>query len=251
GSGWNALSTRLARELDFARVGRVAAEKALASAKPRALEPGRYTVVLEPAAAGELFEYLAGALDRRAVDEGRSCFVGKRSQQIINGRLSLTSDPRTTPMLPFDGEGLALAPRWWVKNGVLEELRVSRYWAQKQGLSPTGSYDGAEVSAGDASRAQLLAGVKRGVLITRIWYSNLVDPQTLLITGLTRDGTFLIEDGAIAAPVKNFRLNQSVLDALFNVDAVGAERESPGSSAWKVPALRTHDFLLASQSDAV
>lgn len=251
GSGWHVLSTRQRSELDFARVGRVAAEKAVASAKPRSLEPGRYTVVLEPAAAGELFEYFTGALDRRALDEQRSCFMGKVGAKVISERLTLTSDPRTTPMLPFDGEGLALAPRTWVKAGVLQELRISRFWARKQGLTPTGSYDGCEVLAGDTPRTALLGGVKRGVLITRLWYSNLVDPRTLLITGLTRDGTFLIEDGAIAAPVRNFRINQSVLDALAGVDAVSTERESPGASAWKLPALRTHDFLLASQSDAV
>ena len=89
------------------------------------------------------------------------------------------------------------------------------------------------------------------MLVTRFWYSNVVDPKTLSITALTRDGTFLIEDGVISSPIKNFRINQSVIDALAKVDAVSNDRESPGQSAWKIPAMRTHDFLFASQSDAI
>ena len=153
-------------------------------------------------------------------------------------------------MLPFDGDGFPLAPRTWVNAGVLESLAVSRYWAKEKKLEPTGWYGGYEVSPGQSSRAQLLSGIKRGVLITRLWYSNLVDPKTLAITALTRDGTFLIEDGVVTSPIKNFRINQSVIDALAKVDAVSSERESPDST-WKVPALRTHEFLLASQSEAV
>lgn len=154
-------------------------------------------------------------------------------------------------MLPWDGEGLPRPARTWVERGVLRELSVSRYWAKQRGLAPTGGYDGAALLPGEVSRAQLLAGVTRGVLISRIWYSNLVDPKTLLVTGLTRDGTFLVERGEVVGPVKNFRLNQSVLDAMRQVDAVGREVERVGSPTWSAPALRTHDFLLASQSDAV
>lgn len=251
GSGWSSLSTRQRALLDFASVGRIAAQKALASAKPKALEPGRYTVVLEPAAAGELFEYFVGSLDRRAVDEGRSPFTGKVGQKLVSELITLRSDPKTTPMLPYDGDGIALAPRTWVNAGVLETLSVSRYWAREKKLEPTGSYTGFEVAPGKSTREQLLSEIKRGVLVTRFWYSNIVDPKTLAITALTRDGTFLIEDGVVTSPIKNFRINQSVIDALAKVDAISSDRESPGSSAWKLPALRTHEFLLASQSEAV
>lgn len=251
GSGWAALGTRQRALLDFAAVGRTAAQKAVASAKPKTLEPGRYTVVLEPAAVGELLEYFTGSLDRRAVDEGRSPFAGKLGQKLVSELITLKSDPKTTPMLPFDGDGLALAPRTWVKAGVLESLAVSRYWAKEKQVEPTGSYSGFELSPGESSRAQLLTGIKRGVLITRFWYSNVVDPKTLAITALTRDGTFLIEDGVVTTPIKNFRINQSVIDALAKVDAVSSDRESPGASAWKIPAMRTHEFLLASQSEAI
>lgn len=251
GSGWAVGSSRQRAGLDFAAVGRLAAQKAVASAKPKSLEPGRYSVVLEPAAVGELFEYFTGSLDRRAVDEGRSPFTGKLGQKLVSELVTLTSDPKTTPMLPFDGEGTALAPRTWVKNGVLESLAVSRFWAKQKTLEPTGSYSGFELAPGQATRAQLLTGIKRGILVTRFWYSNVVDPRTLAITALTRDGTFLIEDGVVTTPIKNFRINQSVIDALAKVDAVSSDRESPGSSAWKIPAMRTHEFLFASQSEAV
>jgi predicted Zn-dependent protease len=104
---------------------------------------------------------------------------------------------------------------------------------------------------GQSTREELVKGVKRGILVTRFWYSNIVDPKTLAITALTRDGTFLIEDGAITTPIKNFRINQSVIEALAKVDAVSNEQVSPGSSAWKLPSLRTHEFNFASQSEAV
>lgn len=251
GSGWSGLNTRQRATLDFAAVGKTAAQKAVASAKPKSLDPGRYTVVLEPTAAGELFEYLTSNLDRRAVDEGRSPFTGKVGQKLFSELITLRSDPKTGSMMPYDHEGTPLTARTWVKAGVLEELNVSRYWARKQKLAPTGNYDGFEVSPGTASREQLLSGIKRGILVTRFWYSNLVDARSISITALTRDGTFLIEDGQIAAPIKNFRINQSVIEALANVDAVSSDRQSTRSSAWKLPALRTHDFQFASQSDAV
>jgi predicted Zn-dependent protease len=251
GSGWNAVGTRNRAELDFAKVGRIAAQKALRSAKPRAIEPGRYTVVLEAAATADLLWYLVTALDRRSVDEGRSAFVGKLGTRVVDERFTLRSDPRSTPMLPFDAEGSALAPRTWIDKGVLKELTVGRYWAKKRGFAPTGAYDGYELAAGDTAPDLLLKGIKRGVLITRLWYSNLIDAKTLSITALTRDGTFLIEDGVVTQPIKNFRINQSVLAALDAADAVGNVSEVTWSSVWRVPSIRTHDFLLASASDAI
>lgn len=251
GSGWAGASTRWKADLDLGRIGQVAAEKAVASAKPKALAPGRYTVILEPAATTELLEFLLGSLDRRATDEGRSPYAGE-PKPVGSKLITLRSDPasKETPMLPWDGEGLPRTPRTWVEQGELRALRVSRYWAKKQGLAPTGHYDGAALVPGSSTRAQLLAGVKRGVLITRFWYTNVVDPKTLLVTGLTRDGTFLVEDGAVVGPVKNFRFNQSVLDALRNVDAVGDDPTHTWTT-WSAPSLRTHEFLLASTSDAV
>jgi len=251
GSGWNALGTRKRAELDFAKVGRIAAQKALASAKPKTIEPGRYTVVLEAAATADLLWYLVTALDRRNVDEGRSAFVDKIGSRVINERFTLTSDPHRTPMLPFDAEGSPLAPRTWIDGGVLKELTVGRYWAKKQGIASTGAYDGYELAAGETAPDALLKGIKRGVLITRFWYANLIDEKTRSITALTRDGTFLIEDGVVTQPIRNFRINQSVLAAFDSADAVGNVSEATWSALWRVPSIRTHDFLLASASDAI
>ena len=251
GSGWNALGTRKRAELDFPKVGRVAAQKAMTSAKPKAIEPGRYTVVLEAAATATLLRYLATALDRRSVDEGRSAFVGKVGSRVVNERFTLRSDPRRTPIFPFDAEGSPLAPRTWIDKGVLKELSVGRYWAKKQVIASTGAYDGYELDPGDTAPDALVKGIKRGVLITRLWYSNFIDAKTLSITALTRDGTFLIEDGVVTQPIKNFRINQSVLTAFDAADAVGNVSEVTRSSVWRVPSIRTHDFLLASPSDAI
>lgn len=251
GSGWNALGTRRRAELDFAKVGRIAAQKAQQSARPKAIEPGRYTVVLEAAAVADLLWFLADALDRRSADEGRSAFAGQLGARVVNERITLRSDPRRMPMIPFDAEGWALAPRTWIDHGVLKELSVGRYWAKKQGIAPTGAYDGYELAAGDTPPDALLKGVRRGVLITRFWYTNLIDDKTLSVTGLTRDGTFLIEDGEVTQPIRNFRVNQSVLAALDAVDAVGNVGEATGSWLWRVPSIRTHGFLLASASDAI
>jgi predicted Zn-dependent protease len=170
---------------------------------------------------------------------------------VVDERFTLRSDPRSLPMFPFDAEGSALAPRTWIDKGVLKELAVCRYGAKKQGVAPTGAYDGDELAAGETAPDALLKGIKRGVLITRFWYSNLIDAKTLSITALTHDGTFLIEDGLVTQPIKNFRINQSVLAALDAADAVGNVSEVTWSSVWRVPSIRTHDFLLASTSDAI
>lgn len=281
GSGWGATVGTAFAELDPAAASRRAQEKARRSVKPRRLEPGRYTVVLEPAAVGELLSFLVEALDARRADEGRSFFSrrggGTRlGERIAGEQITLRSDP-TDPRTPgpvFDHDGVPIEPTTWIDRGVVSALRYSRYWAAKQGKRPTGhsrsvllapgSPEGqagqgpagqgqaAQGQAGPESRAALLAGVDRGVLITRFWYTRWLDPQALLITGLTRDGVFLIENGEITAPVNNFRFNESPVTMLKNADRLAAAVERvPGDGAIRVPALRTHEFNLASISDAV
>ncbi len=258
GSGWAGATSRKPGEVDAAKLAAIACEKAALSKAPRKLEPGRYTVLLEPAAASTLMSWLWEALDARSADEGRSFFSkpggGNRvGEQVLSERVTLASDPTAaaTAGATVDGEGLALPGLTWVDKGVLKALRATRYWAQKTGRKPTGGYGGVALAAGSDAFDAMLAGVKRGVLITRFWYSNWVNPQTLTITGLTRDGTFLVEDGRIVSAVNNFRFNESVAKAFERCDALGKEAPLVGSPESRCPALRTHEFNLASVSEAV
>jgi predicted Zn-dependent protease len=154
-------------------------------------------------------------------------------------------------MLPFDGEGRALGAQAWITKGVVSALATSRYWASKTGKSPIGGHGGFEVAPGSSERSALVAGVRRGVLISRFWYTNWVEAQNLLMTGLTRDGTFLIENGEIVGPVNNFRFNQSVAEAFAKCDALSNTLEAAHDAETVTPAMRTHEFLLASVSEAV
>ncbi len=255
GSGWGGGTSHRAADLDGAALAKIAVDKAKSSAKPTKLDPGRYTVVLEPAAVSDLFGWLYGALGARRADEGRSFFSkpggGTRvGEKLFPPWVTVRNDP-TDPQLtarPFDGDGMPLAPTTWIEKGTVKALTYSRYWAQKQGKPPTGNPNGWILDGGKATREELIKGVKRGVLITRFWYLRSLDPQTLLVTGLTRDGVYLIENGAVTRPVNNFRFNESPVQMLAKSEAM-----TPAViSQWvRVPALRTHEFNLASISDAV
>ncbi|MCC6993265.1 MAG: TldD/PmbA family protein [Deltaproteobacteria bacterium] len=260
GSGWGQGYANRWSDLDTVAAAKVAIDKSVAARRPRKLDPGRYTVVLEPAAVGDLLYFLVSALDARRADEGRSFFSrqggGTRvGEQLWGPHITLRSDPasKLMPSAPFDGEGLPQRPITWIDKGKIAALRYSRFWAEKQGQRPTAAPSVTELAGGDATPEALLAGVKRGVLITRFWYNRWVDPQSILITGLTRDGVFLIEDGKVVAPVNNFRYNESPVKMLKNADALGkdAVRLATADGRMRVPALRTHEFNLASTSDAV
>ncbi|HEX2568420.1 MAG TPA: TldD/PmbA family protein [Polyangia bacterium] len=259
GSGWaGAVADRLA-DIDPRRVAATAIDKAVRSAKPRRLEPGRYTVVLEPAAVADLLGFLAGSLGARAADEGRSFFArpggGTRiGEKLFDESITLRSDPAEPgqPSAPFDVEGFPLRPYTWIERGTLRALTYSRFWAAKKGQQPTGAPRGFHLLGGQASREDLLKGVERGLLVTRFWYTRYLDPQTITITGLTRDGVFLIEKGEIVAPVNNFRFNESPVNMLKNVEALSRETvRSPFAPNVRAPALRTREFNFASISEAV
>jgi predicted Zn-dependent protease len=260
GSGWAGAASFRARDIDTDGLVGVSIGKALRSAQPRRLPPGRYTVILEPAAVAELLSFLVGMLDARRADEGRSFFSNKGGgtrigQALFNGKITLGSDPSDpeTPGAPFDDEGSPLTPVTWIDRGRVTALRYSRHWAKKQGKAATGTPSVYKLKGGGASPEGLLKGVKKGVLITRFWYCRSVDPQSMLVTGLTRDGVFLVEDGALSAPVNNFRFNESPAVMLQNATALSREtvRSTTGRARMRVPALRTEAFHLASVSDAV
>jgi predicted Zn-dependent protease len=264
GSGWAGACSHRAGDIDPGALAATAIEKAVRSVKARRLDPGRYTVVLEPSAVAYLCGTLIGAMNARQADEGRSFFAqaggGNRvGEKLFGDSTNLRSNPADpdAPSAPFDGQGVPLAARTWIENGTVNGLLYSRYWAQKQRQSPTGSPEVWHFGGGAAADVgELLTGVKRGVLVTRFWYIRPVDPQTILYTGLTRDGVFLIENGEIAGPVNNFRFNESPVTVLKNADAltratIRAVTAEGRPGRFRVPALRTREFNFASISDAV
>jgi predicted Zn-dependent protease len=251
-------------KLDTARVAREAIAKALTSRNPHTLEPGVYPVILEAQAADDLIRL---GFDARSADEGRSPYSApggktKVGQQILDERLSFYSDP-WHPELPGSAVaqgGIPAQKIHFVRNGVLENLHYSRYWAKEKGKEPTpGPVNSIlESSAAPATVEDMIKSMDRGLLVSRFWYIRGVDPRTALFTGLTRDGVWYIEGGKIRYPVRNFRFNQSVLELLApgNVDMIGASErvsgsESQGRGASLTPALKVKQFHFTSQSEAV
>ncbi len=257
GSGWAGASSHKAADLDADALAKVAVDKATRSQKPQRLDPGRYTVVLEPAAVSSLLQFLIRSLNARRADEGRSYFgrTGtKIGDKLFGDTITLRTDPAdaATGGSPFDGEGFPLHVTKWIDKGTLTGLAYTRYWAQKQGKAATGTPSGWTLDGGTTSREDLIKGVDRGVLITRFWYLRDLDPQALLATGLTRDGVFLIERGEIRGPVNNFRFNESPVQMLAKCDGLGSTVVTAGEGAGvRAPILRTHEFNLASISEAI
>src|SRR3954462_5087778 len=252
GSGWAGAEHPDWNRLDFGAISTRAIEKARASRNPVAVEPGRYTVILEPQAVGDLVQLLAFALNARAADEGRSAFSKqgggtKIGEKIVDSKVTIFSDPADPQLLgqPWTGEGLPLGREVWIENGVLKQLQYSRFWAQKKNARPNGGLGAVEMAGGTATTEEMIASTPRGILVTRLWYLRQVDPRTVLYTGLTRDGTFLIENGKITKAVKNFRFNESPLFMLNNLEAIGrAERIAGTESGGNVvmPTLKVRDF---------
>ena len=256
GSGWAGAAANDWSKLDFVAVAKRAIDKARASMNPVALEPGRYTVVLEPDATSDLIPLMAGALQARAAEEGRSAFskpggATKLGEKIVDERVTLLSNPADPLILasPFDDDGMPLGRETWIERGVLNQLAYTRFWANRKQKAPTGGAGSLRLEGGTASLEELIAGTERGVLVTHCWYIRAVDQRTLVYTGLTRDGTFLIENGRITRPLKNFRFNESPLFMLNNLEAIGQPVRTASGDA--MPAIRIRDFHFTSLSDAV
>ena len=258
GSGWAAAGSRDWHAFDTAAVGLIAAQKAVASRNPGSIDPGRYTAVLEPQAVNDLIPLLANALNARNADEGRSAFSkaggGTRiGETVADPRVTLYSDPSDPALLgqPFDNEGLPIKRIVWIEKGVLRNLAYTRFWAQKQNKQPTGAPQagGLALTGGTKATEQLIAGCERGILVTHFFYIRSLEPRTVLQTGLTRDGTFLIEKGKITKSLKNFRWNESPLLMLNRLEDIG--RSESTDAGRLMPALRIKDFDFTSLSDAV
>ena len=260
GSGWANIGARDWGSVDTEAMGRIAAQKAVASRNPEAIEPGKYTTVLEPQAVDELIPLLAGALDARTADEGRSPFSkaggGTRiGEKVVDERVTMYTDPADRSLLgrPFDNQGQPVERVVWIEKGILKNLAYSRFWAEKQNARPTGGgtalIGGLALTGGTKTVEEVIAGCKRGILLTRLWYIRSLDPRTVLQTGLTRDGTFLIENGRITRALKNFRWNESPLLMLNLLEDLS--RPEPTAPGRMMPALRVRDFDFTSASDAV
>jgi predicted Zn-dependent protease len=255
GSGYAIRDFNDVNLLNSKDVTTIAMQKAQASKNAQAIEPGKYTVILEPTAAGDLMGLLTRGFDARSADEGRS-FLSKKGggtrmgEKLFDERVNITSDPANLliPSAPWDGDGYPQQAQTWVENGVVKNMYYSRYWAEKQGVDSIGRPGGVIIAGGDESIADMIKSTERGVLVTRFWYIRAVDPQTLLYTGLTRDGTFFIENGEIKFPVKNFRFNESPIIMLNNIEALGQQQRVGGDL---IPAMKIRDFTFTSLSDAV
>lgn len=261
GSGWVGFNALEPSDFSAEREIQTAIRKAGASSEAEAIEPGKYTVILEPVAAAGLIGFMFNFFDARQADEGRS-FLSKKGggnkigEQVFGPQVNIYSDPwdKVGAVVPWDGDGRPRARMDIVKNGKVAALDYSRYWAQKQGKAAPGSPGNVIMMGGTKSTAELIRSTERGILVSRTWYIRLVDPQTVLLTGLTRDGTFYIENGVIKYPIKNLRFNESPVIMLNNIEELGRTVRVPPDEApvpIMVPAMKLRDFTFTSLSDAV
>jgi PmbA protein len=252
--------------IDPSEIGRHAFQKARDSQNAQPLEPGRYEVVLEPLAVSTLVSFLAYiGFGGRTIAEGRSPFSGREGKQVCSERVSIYDDALSplTLGLPFDFEGtpkrrVDLIDRGVFRTGVHDRRSAKMVGTESTGHAlpppnPEGPFPlNLFLDTGDASNEDMIRATKRGLLVSRFHYSNIVHPIETTITGMTRDGTWLIEDGQIKHPVRNFRFTQSILEALSNVELIGKESVIASEfffAASRVPALKISSFNFSSASD--
>jgi predicted Zn-dependent protease len=261
GSGWASADDENVEKVSTEGLSDRALQKALGSRKAKPLAAGKYTVILEPAAAADMVWFLLYNFSAREADEGRtflSLGEGKNrlGEKLVSPKITIFSDPAfpEIPAFPIGEDGLPQSKTAWVEKGVVKNLSYTRFWAQKMNKEPVGFPPNIIMDGENHTLEELIQSTKRGVLVSRFWYIRDLNPMILLLTGLTRDGTFLIENGKISHPVNNFRFNESPVNVLKNVEmmsrpvrAVGGE---VGQSAF-VPALKVRDFNFSSVSDAV
>jgi predicted Zn-dependent protease len=248
-------------KLDTMRIAREAIRKAIDGQGARALDAGAYTVILEPQAVADLVGSMA--FDARSAEEGRSPYSvpgGKTrlGERMFDERINIYSDPWNAelPGTQAAQAGIPAQRIYLVKNGTLEGLTYTRFWAKQRTTEPTPGPVNfiLETNAARSSMEEMIRSTRRGLLISRFWYIRSTDPRTASLTGLTRDGVWYIEGGEIRYPVKNFRFNQSIIGMLApgNVEMIGAsERVGDSDTASLLPALKLKAFNFTSQSEAV
>lgn len=261
-SGYFARSHFDIARLDTERIARESIRKALDGRNSKVIEPGVYTVILEPQAVADLLGGLSFQFDARSAEEGRSPYSltggkTKLGQKIFDERLNIYSDPWNAE-LPASASaqgGIPAQKIYLIKNGVLDNLIYSRFWAKKSSKEPTpGPVNTIMESSEKASTTEeMIASTKKGLIISRFWYIRGTDPRTASVTGLTRDGIWMIENGKITTPVRNFRFNQSIIQMLAqgNIEMIGAPERVGDGNASLLPALKLKAFNFTSASDAV
>ena len=260
GSSWDRSTAWTIQQLPIEEIGEKVIKKAIASRNPREIQPGDYTVILEPAAMNSLLSWVMWNLDARAADEGRS-FMSRRDEsgqpignrvgeQLFSPLLQVQRNP-AHPLLQsgrFFSNGIGNSYLDIVKDGIPQTLSYSRYWAKEQNKQPRGAMFPLVMTGSDKTVADLISNTEQGILVSRAWYVRYVNPRTLEVTGMTRDGTFAIADGKIAYPIKNLRFNQSLPEMLHNLEAVSIPQRC-GSSI--VPGCKVNNFHFSSITDSV
>jgi predicted Zn-dependent protease len=269
GSGWAGLTgIKDISMIDATKLTEVAADKALKSQKPRAIEPGRYTTILEPRANARFLSLMTGLFNARTAEgvvgnyfSGKERGTTKVGEKLFSENFTLKSDIGNSVLrqTPVGVDGMAGKPVTWIEKGVLKNLSYDRAWAKRQKKEPTpvGTNQSLVMEGSDQTIEQMIKSTKRGLLVTFFWYIRPVDQPTLLNTGMTRDGLFLIENGEISGPVQNFRWNMSPLVGYNNITAIGKPvpihtgeaYDGPGTAL--VPPVRIEDFFMTSVSPAV
>lgn len=248
-SGWVKNANRSIDRLGVVDRAHKAVDKAKRSARPKEIPAGRYTVILEPAAVAGLLGPLHGAANARACDRGTSALSGKLGRPVIDPRLTLRNDPRHPALLgrAFSGDGLPSDEATWIDKGVLRRLDYDRFTARAHGVAPSYALDAPHLEA-EGPTDDLLRGTERGIYVTNFWYIRFVNRSDLTLTGMTRDGTFLIEDGAITTGLINFRWHESPLRAFNQVEACGTPTDAITMERTKMwlPPMKIRDFNFSS-----
>ncbi|MGF1590312.1 MAG: TldD/PmbA family protein [Pleurocapsa sp.] len=260
GSSWNRCTAWSIAHLPIIELTEKVIARAIASRNPQTIKPGDYTVIFEPSAFASLLSWVIWNLDARAADEGRSFMsrsddsgkpIGNKvGEQLFNPIVQVQRNA-AHPLLQggrFFGDGLSNEKLNIIQDGIPKTLAYSRYWAREQDKKPTGAMYPIVMTGSNNTVADLIASTERGILVSRAWYVRYVNPRTLEVTGMTRDGTFLIENGKIAYPIKNLRFNQCLPEMLKNLVAVSQAKRC-GSSV--IPGCKVENFHFSSITDSI
>lgn len=251
-SGWAEQIGEDISKAGFSSVVERAFNIAEKSKNPHDFEPRKCTIIMHPAAVAELFTFLFWeGFDAKATDEERTFLRGKFGTKIGGENITIRSDPADLrcPTISFQQDGLVAPTLKWIDNGVVQNLCYSRFWSKKKGKKPTGFPTNIIVDGGDASVEEMIKTTDLGVLVTRFWYIRFVDPMVPSVTGMTRDGTFLIEDGKVTKAMKNMRFNENIVDVLNRVEVLSVPERTGEYIPVLAPALKVRDFNFTSATD--